>query len=158
MAGYGFARDIANSELDIQVNGTVALTLTTTNVTLPTGGVLTTNSSLAHGYATGAGGAATQTGNKGATVVVNNVCGTITTDNAALNLATEIAFTVTNSTVAIGDTVVLSQQSGGTSGTYHCFVSDVGAGSFDITIANMTAGSLGEVLLINFAVIKAVSA
>jgi hypothetical protein len=60
--------------------------------------------------------------------------------------------------VAIGDTIVLSIQSGGTSGEYLAHVTDVGAGVFDITLANMSASSASDAVLINFAVIKAVSA
>jgi len=37
MAGFGFHRDIGNSELDIQVAGTVIFTASSTAVTLPSG-------------------------------------------------------------------------------------------------------------------------
>jgi len=109
------------------------------------------------GYATGAGGAVTQQTNKGTGVTLNTVTGTITTNNASLAAGVEIAFIVTNSNVEIGDVIVLSIQSGGTSGEYLAHVTDVGAGVFDITLANMSGADATDALLINFAVIKAVS-
>ena len=110
------------------------------------------------GYATGAGGAVTQATSKATGVTLNTVTGTITTDNAALAAAAEVTFIVTNSTVAITDTIVTSIQSGGTSGEYLAHVTDVGAGVFDITLANMSGSSASDVVLINFAVIKGVVA
>ncbi len=48
MAGYGWARDVANDRLDIEVAGTTVAQLTTTAFTLPTlVGLTITNGSLA---------------------------------------------------------------------------------------------------------------
>jgi len=110
------------------------------------------------GYSTGAGGAVTQITSKATGVTLSKVAGTITTHAAALAAAVEVTFTVTNTTVAITDVIVLSIQSGGTSGEYLAHVTDVGAGSFDITLANMSASSASDAVLINFAVIKGVVA
>jgi len=44
MAGFGFARDVANDRLDIEVAGTTVAQLTTTAFTLPTGVGLATTS------------------------------------------------------------------------------------------------------------------
>jgi len=110
------------------------------------------------GYAKGAGGAVTQITSKATGVTLSKLCGSITTDNAALAAAAEVTFIVTNTKVAITDVIVLSIQSGGTSGEYLAHVSDVGAGTFDITLANMSASSASDVVIINFAVIKAVAA
>lgn len=109
------------------------------------------------GYETGAGGAETQITSKATGVTLNNICGTITTDDADLAAAAEVTFIVTNSAVAIGDVVVASIQSGGTPGEYLIGVTTVAAGSFRITIANLSASTAGDILLINFAVIKTVS-
>jgi len=48
MAGYGWARDVANDRLDIEVAGTTVTQLTTTGFTLPSSvGLTITNGSLA---------------------------------------------------------------------------------------------------------------
>jgi hypothetical protein len=109
------------------------------------------------GYGSGVGGTVTQATSKTTGVTLNKLCGAITTNNAALAAAAEAKFTVTNSTVAATDVVVVSIKSGGTSGSYVISVSAVGAGSFDITISNVSAGSLSEALVINYSVIKAVA-
>jgi len=122
----------------------------------PQAGFKSSSPDVAIGYATGAGGAVTQETSKATGVTLSTVTGTITTDDASLAGAAEVTFIVTNTLVEIGDVIVLSIQSGGTSGEYLAHVTDVGAGVFDITIANMAA-TAGDILLINFALIKAVS-
>ena len=110
------------------------------------------------GYTSGLGGAVTQATSKSTGVTLNKVCGQITTHDASLAAAAEVAFTVTNSFVAATDVVVASIASGGTSGAYNLQVSATAAGSFDLALGNMSAGSLGEAVVINFAVIKAAAA
>ena len=103
------------------------------------------------------GGAVTQadTSGKATGVTLNQPCGQITMDGAALAAATEVTFTVTNSEVAATDVVVASIASGGTSGAYTMTVGAVAAGSFDLSLGNVSAGSLSEAVVINYAVIKA---
>lgn len=113
------------------------------------------------GYATGAGGAVTQATNRATGVTINKLTGTITTNNASLAAEASAVFVVTNSTVAIGDVVVVSQQSGAVALNTQVEVSAVAAGSFSITVINnnVAAGTAETgAILINFAVIKAVSA
>jgi len=113
------------------------------------------------GYPTGTGGAVTQATNRTTGVTVNTLAGTITTNNASLAAEAAAEFTVTNSQVAIGDVVVVSQQSGSNGGNTDVFVSAVAAGSFNIKVANNNAAAgTAETgaILINFAVLKAVSA
>ena len=111
------------------------------------------------GYATGAGAAVTQATNRSAAVTINAICGAITTDATSLAAAAEAVFTVTNSSVAIGDVVVVSLRSGATAGTSIPVVTAVAAGSFDITLTNLHASTADTgASVINFAVIKAVSA
>ena len=148
-----------DSRLEAFFNGNKVFHITASGFFVVAGGLTSSApTGIGIGYATGAGGAVTQITNKGTGVTLNTLTGTITTDNADMAAAAEVTFIVTNSTVAITDTVVLSIQSGGTSGEYLAHVTDVGAGVFDITIANMTGNTLGDVLLINFAVIMAVAA
>ena len=105
-------------------------------------------------YATGAWWAVTQATNKQTWVTLSTVTWTITTHAEALAAAAESTFTVTNTAVAITDVIVLSIQSGWTSGEYLAHVTDVWAWSFDITLANMSGSSASDAVLINFAVIK----
>lgn len=109
------------------------------------------------GYGPGAGGAVTQITSKATGVTLNKICGTITTHNASLAAGAEVSFTVTNSVVAAGDTIIANIASGATVNTYMISVTAVAAGSFRIGLTNVGA-TLGEALVINFAVIRAVSA
>lgn len=112
------------------------------------------------GYATGAGLAVTQATSRATGVTINSLTGTITTNNASLAAEASAVFVVTNSTVAIGDVVVLSMQSGSIALNTDVIVSAVAAGSFSITVINNNvAAGIAETgaILINFAVIKAVS-
>jgi hypothetical protein len=111
----------------------------------------------AFGYTTGAGGAVTQQTNKTTGVTLNKLSGQITMNAAALTAGSEVKFTVTNSQVASVDVPVIAIASVGTSGSYHAGVTAVGAGSFDITLTNLSAGSLSQAVVINFAVIKGAS-
>lgn len=108
----------------------------------------------AFGYTTGAGGTVTQLTSKATGVTLNTLSGRITTHNAALAAAAEVTFIVTNSQAAATDVPCVAHASGGTAGAYDVFVSAVAAGSFRITISNMSAGSLSEALVINFVIIK----
>jgi len=118
-------------------------------------GVTSSSSTAGIGYATGAGGTVTQTGSRTTTVIINKVCGNIVLVSAA-GSATPFSFTVTNSTVAAGDVVVLSQKSGTDIYTTQK-VTAVAAGSFRVTLAN-ASGTTTEQPVFNFAVIKAVAA
>lgn len=110
------------------------------------------------GYATGAGDTVTQITNRSTGVTINKPCGKIQTDTTSLAAAAEATFTVTNSVVEIGDVVVVSIRSG-TAATTIAFVTAVAAGSFDITISNLHASTAETgAIVINFAVIKGVTA
>ena len=125
------------------------------------GFLLTAPTGTGLGYGTGAGGAVTQSTSRSTGVTLNTLCGTITGDASSLAAETIATFTVTNSTVALRDTVVLSVVSGPTGAATHFHVSAVAAGSFNITASNdVAAGGTADTgaPIINFAVIKAVNA
>lgn len=108
-----------------------------------------------------AGGAVTQATNRTTGVTVNALSGQITTNNASLAAEASAVFVVTNSAVAIGDVVVISQQSGSNSGNTDVVVTVVTNGTFSIMVANnnVAAGTAETgAIIINFAVIKAVAA
>lgn len=108
------------------------------------------------GYATGSGSSVTQATSKTTGVTLNNICGRITMNGAALAAAAEVSFVVTNSTVAATDVIIVNIQSVGTAGAYFVTVGAVSAGSFAITLGNASAGSLSQAVVLNFAVIKSV--
>lgn len=112
------------------------------------------------GYVTGVGGAVTQETSVTTTVVLNKVCGQITTFSLALAAGVDTSFTLTNSTIAAGDVVVVSTKSyGGTAdGIPVASVVATAAGSCIINIRNTGAVTLDALAVINFAVIKAVAA
>ena len=120
-----------------------------------------TTGGLGIGYTTGTGGAVTQLTNRTTGVTLNKLCGQITTNNASLAAEVAAAFVVTNSQVAIGDVVMISQQSGSNGGNTDIIVTAVAAGSFTLNVANNNAAAgTAETgaIIINFAVIKAVAA
>ena len=107
------------------------------------------------GYGTGAGGTVTQITSKSTGVTLNKIAGQITTHNAALAVGS-VTFTMTNSTIGLNDVVVVAIQSP-TGGKYTARVTGTTAGSCDIALTNLTAGSLSESVIINFCVIRAVA-
>jgi hypothetical protein len=109
------------------------------------------------GYITGDGGTVTQASSKSTTVTLNKKCGTVTMNGAALAADAIVSFTLTNSTIAATDVVVLNHASGGTAGKY-ALNAQAAAGSASINVTNISAGSLSEAIVIRFAVIKAVTA
>ncbi len=110
------------------------------------------------GYSTGTGGTVTQASSKSTGVTLNKRCGQITMNNASLSAAAEVSFTLTNSTIAATDVVMVCIGSGATAGAYNVQCDAVAAGSCRISVGNMSSGSLGEALVLNFVVIKAVNA
>jgi hypothetical protein len=130
---------------DIGAATGTSLTATGTIVSTGTAGV---------GYSAGAGGTVTQGTSRTTGVTINKTSGAITLFSAA-GSATAATFTVTNSTVAATDVIILTQKSG--TDLYDLKVTAVSAGSFNITF-NTTGGTTTEQPVFNFAVIKAVAA
>lgn len=108
------------------------------------------------GYAADAQGTVTQATSKSTAVTLNKSAGQITTNNATLNAATNVTFTLNNSTIGVKDVVILSVASGATAGAYNCWVSGKGTGTCSITLRNISGGNLSEAVVINFAVIHCV--
>jgi hypothetical protein len=109
------------------------------------------------GYVTGEGGTITQgaTTGKSTAVTLSKKCGAITLNAASLAADTTVTFTLTNTTIAATDVIVLNHRSGGTAGAY-LLNAQVAAGSATINVRNITAAALAEAIVIGFAVIKAV--
>jgi hypothetical protein len=106
------------------------------------------------GYATGAQGTVTQATSKSTGVTLNKSAGRITMNNAALAATTSISFTLTNSLISTNDTIVLNISGGlATASTYNAWVDSLSAGSAVITLRNVSAGSLSEAIILNYAII-----
>lgn len=118
-------------------------------------GLLSTGTTQGIGYATGsgAGGTVTQATNKGTGVALNTICGQITTNNAALSSSSSVSFTLSNSTIAATDVLILNHVSGGTFGAYG-LNAQCASGSAKIAITNNTGGSLSEAIVIQYVLIK----
>ena len=109
------------------------------------------------GYVTGDGDVITQQTSKSQGVTLSKKCGQITMNSAALAANTTVSFTLTNTTIAATDLLVLNHVSGGTAGAY-LLNAQCAAGSASINVRNVTSGSLSEAIIIGFALVKAVIA
>lgn len=122
------------------------------------GAIKSTSATGGVGYATGAGGAVTQITSASTGVTLNKVCGQITTVALTTAAAAEERFTVTNSTVAATDTIVLGTTYDG-AGTPMLSVQKIAAGAFDVVVTNVhAANAFNAAMVINFSVVKAVAA
>lgn len=125
-----------------------------TGTSLAVTAAVTSSGTAGVGYATGAGGAVTQATSRTTGVTLDKTSGAITLFSAA-GSATAATFTVTNSTVAATDVIILNQKSG--TDLYNLMVTAVAAGSFNLTFRT-TGGTTTETPVFNFAVIKGVAA
>ena len=100
------------------------------------------------------GGTVTQATNKTTGVTLNAESGQITMNNAALGAAGEASFTVTTDKIAATDVVVVNHVSAGTAGSYLAQANTVAAGSFAITVTNVSGGSLSEAIVLKYCIIK----
>lgn len=102
------------------------------------------------GYAAGAGGAVAQATSRTTAVTIAKLTGAITLFSKATTANLIDSFTVTNSTVLVGDTINVSVRA---TGIYFVFVTNVAAGSFRVTVFTPTAQA-AEAPVINFAVVR----
>lgn len=151
-----------NNAEDIRISASGGLSIGTT--TDAGAGAVLANTSIKSqgatagiGYATGAGGTVTQITSKSTAVTINTVCGQITTHNAALASGAFVRFTVNNSSLAATDVIVLNMKSGNTAEGYNYQIDSKAAGSFVISMRNVTGGSLSEAVVFDFAIVKGVS-
>ena len=77
-------------------------------------------------------------------------------NNAALASATNVTFTLNNTYISANDTLIVTISSGGTAGAYNAWVSGLSAGSATLVLRNISAGSLSEAVVLNFAIIHCV--
>lgn len=115
------------------------------------------------GYNTGSTSTAipsvTQATSKSTGVTLNAAAGKIVLNNAALAAAASVQFTLTNNQIGVNDLVFLTLAGGfATAGSYSHRVLDVSAGSCTIQLTNLSAGSLSEALVFNFATLQLTAA
>ena len=108
------------------------------------------------GYTAAAQGTITQATSKSTAVTLNKPAGQITLNNASLAANTTVTFTLNNTYISANDTVILTISSGGTAGAYNAWISGLTAGSCTVAFRNVTAGALGEAVVLNFALIHCV--
>ena len=143
-----------NLTLDAKGSGTISLGSVSTGNVLVGSGLLVDGGTGGLGYGTGVGGTVTQITSRTTGVTLSKLSGAITLVSAA-GSATAFTMTVTNTLVAATDTVVVSQKSG--TDAYSAVVSAVGAGSYKLTITDLT-GTTTEQPVFNVNVIKGVAA
>lgn len=109
------------------------------------------------GYTATAQGTVTQATDKSTAVTLNKSAGRITLNAAALGATTSVSFTLNNSFISTNDVLIVTLSGGiATAATYNCWVNTMSAGSASITLRNVSAGSLSEAVIINFALIHCV--
>lgn len=140
---------------DTRLRRTAAAELSLTGALITSDEVRSTSGTDPLGYNVGAGGVAAQGPVKTSGVTLNKTTGLIAMSGiGAINAGAEVSFTVTDSSVAATDVIIVNHSSGGTAGAYCVAVTAVAANSFQITVSNWSAGNLTEAPIISFAVIK----
>ena len=133
---------------DAQVEATTTVTAGTT-VTATSGNFIATSGTLD----VKDGGAVTQATNRTTGVTLNKLAGKVTGDDASLAPVTIAKHTVTNSTVAANDVVIVSKVSGDADSSV--YVDAVSDNSFVVAVRNNAAsGNDVTALIYNFVVIK----
>lgn len=102
------------------------------------------------GYGTGSGGTVTQLTSKTTAVTLNKPSGQIIMNNATLIAATEVAFYFNNSLLTPGDTIEINCGNVG----YRVSACSIATGRCTILLENRTAGSLSEVVTLNYTITK----
>lgn len=108
------------------------------------------------GYTAAAQGTVTQATSKSTAVTLNKSAGRITMNNAALAGNTAVSFTLNNNLISSNDIVILNVSGGATAGAYTAYTSSMTTGSASLTLRNLTAGSLSEAVILNYALIHCV--
>ena len=149
----GWKYDPDNSRLDFYYRGTRVGHINASQMTLAAGDLALAAGTLD----VQDGGTVTQASNKSTGVTLSTNSGQITMNGAALGDDTEISFVVTNTNVAATDVVIVNHGSAGTNGAYVVQASEIGSGTFEVSVKNVSGGSLSEAIVINFVVIKGAS-
>lgn len=98
--------------------------------------------------------AVTQTTNSSTGVTINSRTGVITTVSLTTGSGNTETFTVTNSKVLAGSSIVATVNKNGSNGDFAVSVDNVADGSFDVIVKNVHSGqSANDAIKINFIVL-----
>lgn len=138
----------------LSANVTANVTTFPANVFTTAGNILVTGGTGGIGYATGTGGTVTQSGNKSGGVTLNKQTGEITMTSTNLGADTTVSFTFTNSTIGTRDLLLMNIVGGVVTPAAYNLDANCTTGSAVVSVRNITAGTLGEAIVIRYAVIK----
>lgn len=143
---YGFYSNIASAanRYNFYAAGTAA-NYFGGNVTVGGGGTL--------GYGAGSGGTVTQATSKSTSVTLNKPSGQITMDAAALAAGSVVNFTLNNTSMTATDVLCIHPAMAG-GNDYQAWCAAPGASFAVVAVRNISAGSLSDAVVLNFAVIK----
>lgn len=110
------------------------------------------------GYGTGSGGTVTQATSKSTAVTLNKPTGQITMNNATLAANTEVGFQLNNSLIAATDNLIVTIPTSVPNFSSYRVKVYVGSGNAAIYLKNESGASLSDAVVLNFAVIKGVTA
>lgn len=110
-----------------------------------------------NGFGYTSGGTVTQATSKATGVTLDQKTGEITMNAASLAADTTVAFTLTNSFIALGDYVLIQHVSAGTQAAY-IVTASAAAGSATVNVHNATAAALAEAIVLKFVLIKSATA
>jgi len=106
------------------------------------------------GYGAGSGGTVAQATSKSTAVTLNKASGRIETAADALAAGADVQFSCNNSLATVNDITVCTVNGGGANSTNYRVRAISGTGIIYFRIKNESAGSLSDVVVIHFAVIK----
>jgi hypothetical protein len=138
----------------LSANVTANVTTFPANVFTTAGNILVTGGTGGIGYATGTGGTVTQSGNKSGGVTLNKQTGEITMTSTNLGADTTVSFTFTNSTIGTRDLLLMNIVGGVVTPATYNLDANCTTGSAVISVRNVTASTLGEAIVIRYAVVK----
>lgn len=145
----------ANGNANISIGSTAnVVVISNTTVTVSGSGGVSLIDGGTVGYGAGAGGTVPQSGNKTQGVTLNKPSGEITMQNNNLGADTTVSFTLTNSTIGAHDLLLINIVGGVATAAAYNLDAVCSAGSAVISVRNITAGTLGEAIVLRFAVIK----
>jgi hypothetical protein len=106
------------------------------------------------GYSQSAQGAVTQATSKSTAVTSNFSNIQVTMNNAALAAGAVVSFTLNNSLISARDVLIINVSGGNaTQGTYVAFISTISTGLAQVSLQNISGGSLSEAVKLNIAII-----
>ena len=120
-----------------------------------TGAITASGIISADEWQTTGGGTTTQTTNKGTAFTLSTTTGVVTMSNASLAAGVEVVSVWTNTTLNATSTVIVNHAASGAGNAedYLITVGEISSGAAEITVSNISSGSLSDAIQFNFVVI-----